>query len=59
MNNQITKIIIQNRNIEISSDKDLEFVIDKLNKNLIKTCFILKNKKLIVQLLTEILEDQF
>ena len=47
MNNQITKIINQNRNIEISSDKDLEFVIDKLNKNFIKTCFVLKNKKLI------------
>ena len=47
MNNQITKIISQNRNIEISSDKNLEFVIDKLNKNLIKTCFVLKNKKLI------------
>ena len=42
MNNQITKIISQNRNIEISSDKNLEFVIDKLNKNLIKTCFVLK-----------------
>ena len=47
MNNQITKIISQNRNIEISSDKNLEFVIDKLNKSLIKTCFVLKNKKLI------------
>ena len=47
MNYHITKIINQNKNIEISSDKNLEFVINKLNKNLIKTCFVLKNKKLI------------
>ena len=47
MNYHITKIINQNKNIEISFDKNFEFVINKLNKNLIKTCFVLKNKKLI------------
>ena len=47
MDNQIKNIIERNRNIEISSDKNLNFVIDKLNKNQIKTCFILKGKKLV------------
>lgn len=47
MSYQIKKIINQNRNIEISSNKNLEFVIDKLNKNIIKTFFVLKNKELV------------
>lgn len=47
MNNEIKKIIQRKREIEISSEKNLEFVIDKLNKNQIKTCFVVKNKKLI------------
>lgn len=40
-------MIQRKKEIEISSDKNLEYVIDKLNNNQIKTCFILKNKKLI------------
>ena len=47
MDNKIKKIIQQNKSIIISSNKNLKFVIDKLNKNQIKTCFILKEKKLI------------
>ena len=47
MDNQIKNIIERNKDIEISSDRNLRFVIDKLNKNQIKTCFILKGKKLI------------
>ena len=47
MDNKIKKMIQRKKEIEISSDKDLGYIIDKLNNNQIKTCFILKNKKLI------------
>jgi dTDP-glucose pyrophosphorylase len=47
MNNNIKELIQRNEEIEISSDKNLEYVIDKLNKNQIKTCFVIKNKKLV------------
>lgn len=47
MDNQIKKIIERDKNLEVSLNKNFKFLVDRLNKNQIKTCFILKGKKLV------------
>lgn len=47
MNSQIKNLVENNKDLEVSLKKNLKFVIDRLNKNQIKICFILDNKKLV------------